>query len=152
MLTIFYSSSKVLCDYAVPPGTTIKGELYRWVLIHKLRPAVARKQPHILEDGLILLHDGSGPHRAASVVQMLTEWDWEVLAHPPYSPCDFHLFAALKEPLRGVRFDCIDDINDAVSAQLRTLQKDGLRNGVLRLPQRWQSTMDKLGEYIESEK
>ena len=140
----------------MPPGTTVNGELYRRVLIHKLRPAIARKQPKIHEDGPVLLHDGAGPHRAASVVQMLTEWDWEVLAHPPYSPdlspCDLHLFAALKEPLRGVRFDCIDDINNAVSAQLRNLQKDGLRNGVSRLPQRWQSTMDKLGEYIESEK
>jgi len=156
MHIIFYSSSKVLCDYAVPPGTTVNGELYRWVLIHKLRPAIARKQPQILEDGPILLHDGAGPHRAASVVQLLTEWDWEVLAHPPYSPdlspCDFHLFAALKEPLRGVRFDCLGDINEAVSAQLRTLQKDGLRNGVPKLPQRWKSTIDKLGEYIESEK
>ena len=109
MHIIFYSSSKVLCDLAVPPGTTVNGELYRWVLIHKLRPAIARKQPQILEDGPILLHDGAEPHRAASVVQLLAEWDWQVLGHPPYSPvlspCDFHLFAALKEPLRGVRFE-----------------------------------------------
>ena len=36
MHVIFYSSSKVLCDYAVPPGTTVNGALCRWILIHKL--------------------------------------------------------------------------------------------------------------------
>lgn len=156
MHIIFYSSSKVLCDYAVPPGTTVNGALYRWVLIHKLRPAIAKKQPQILKDGPILLHDGAGPHRAASVVQLLSEWGWEVLGHPAYSPdlspCDFHLFAALKEPLRGQRFLSVDEINEAVSAQLKTLQKNGLENGVPKLSRRWQSTIDKFGDYIESDK
>ena len=119
-------------------------------------PAIARKQPQILEDGPILLHDGAGPHRAASVVQLLAEWGWEVLGHPPnspdLSPCDFHLFAALKEPLRGQRFASVDDINEAVSAQLKNMQKSGLGNGVPKLPRRWQSTIDKFGDYIESEK
>lgn len=32
-----------------------------------------------------LLHDRTEPHREASEVQLLMEWDREVLAHPPYS-------------------------------------------------------------------
>ena len=42
--------------------TTVTRELYRWVLVHKLRPALLQKEPDILETGPILLHDGAGPH------------------------------------------------------------------------------------------
>jgi histone-lysine N-methyltransferase SETMAR len=105
---VFYSSKKVLVDYAVQPGETVNAELYRWVLIHKLRPAISRKQGDLLESGPILLHDNASPHRAVSVVEQLATWQWEILPHPAYSPdispCDFHLFTKLKEPLRGTRF------------------------------------------------
>ena len=95
MHIVFYSSKKILVDYSVPRGTTVNAALYRWVLVHKLRPAIFKKQPEVLEVGPILFHDGAGPHRAASVVQQLDDWDWEVLVHPPYSPdlspCDYQL-------------------------------------------------------------
>ena len=156
MHIIFYTAEKVLVDYAVPPGTTVNGDLYRWVLIHKLRPAINKKQPQMLEDGPILLHDGAGPHRAACVTQLLSDWEWEVLGHPPYSPdlspCDFHLFAALKEPLRGQRFSSVDDINAAISNQLKVLQNNGLHEGIPKLPMRWNAVIEQLGDYIESSK
>lgn len=156
MHIVFYSSKKILVDYAVPQGTTVNAELYRWVLINKLRPAIYKKQPEILEAGPILLHDGVGPHQAAYVVNQLEKWDWEVLGHPPYSPdlspCDFHLFATLKEPLRGQRFQDEDEINITVSNRLKTIQREGLRNGVPKLPQRWEAVITKNGEYIESDK
>ena len=43
MHIVFYTSKKVLCNYAVPPPpkTTVTAKLYRWVLILKLRPAIA---------------------------------------------------------------------------------------------------------------
>ncbi len=72
------------------------------ILHHKLqkRKKCARWVPHLLTD-----KQRACPHQAASVVNQLDNWHWEVLGHPPYSPdlspCDFHLFATLKEPLRG---------------------------------------------------
>ena len=153
MHIVFYSSTKILVNYAVPVGTTVIGELYRWVLVHKLRPALLQKEPDILEAGPILLHDGAGPHRAAVVINQLNAWDWEVLTHPAYSPdlspCDYHLFPKMKELIRGVRFQTVEDISEAVSAQLKTLQKNGLQGGVPRLPHRWNSCIDVLGDYFE---
>ena len=107
MHIVFYTSKKVLCNYAVPPKTTVTAELYRWVLIHKLRPAIAKKQPELLRKSPILLHDEARPHIADVVKEQLMDWGWEVLDHPPYSPdispCDFHLFPLMKELLRGIR-------------------------------------------------
>ena len=34
-----------------PPKPTVTAKLYRWVLIHKLRPAIAKKQPELLRKG-----------------------------------------------------------------------------------------------------
>ena len=97
------------------------------MLIHKLRPAIAKKQPELLRKGPILLHDGARPHIADVVKEQLMDWGWEVLDHPPYSPdispCDFHLFPLMKEPLRGIRFESVEDINDAVFHGLQELRR-----------------------------
>ena len=45
----------------------------------------------------------------------------------------------MKEPLRGIRFESVEDINDAVFHGLQELQKKGLNGGIPNLPQRWQS-------------
>lgn len=154
MHIIFYSSKKILVNYPVPQRTTVTGELYRWVLVHKLRPALLQKEPELLAAGPILLHDGAGPHRASVVIDQLDAWGWELLTHPPYSPdlspCDYHLFPKMKEPIRGVRFETVDEITGAVLEQLKTLQKNGLDGGVPRLPHRWQSCVRRaLGDYFE---
>ncbi len=51
MHIVFYSSKKILVDYAVPQGTTVNAELYRWMPINKLRPTIYKKQPEIFEAG-----------------------------------------------------------------------------------------------------
>ena len=77
--------------------------------------------------GRIVLHPGARPHIADVVKEQLMDWRWKVLDHPPYSPdispCDFHLFPLMKEPLRGIRFESVKDINDAVFHGLQELQK-----------------------------
>ena len=114
MHIVFYTSKKVLCNYAVPPKTTVTAKLYRWVLIHKLRPAIAIKEATKAAS--------KGPYsspwwsktlycRCGEGATHHVDWGWEVLDHPPYSPdispCDFHLFPLMKEPLRGIRFEAV---------------------------------------------
>lgn len=77
MHIIFYSSSKVLCDYAVDYSQSRTGKC------------------------------------------------WDICRISLTSPCNFHIFAALKDPLHGQRHASVDDINEAVSAQLRTIQMSG---------------------------
>jgi [histone H3]-lysine36 N-dimethyltransferase SETMAR len=48
---------------------------------------------------VLLLQDNARPHVAKKTQMKLTELDWEVLPHPPYSPdiapSDYHLFRAM---------------------------------------------------------
>ncbi|KAJ4449206.1 hypothetical protein ANN_00603 [Periplaneta americana] len=70
---------------------------------HHLRPALGRKRRHSVVQNPIILHDNARSHTAAAVKDLLRCWQWEILEHPPYSPdmspCDYDLFAKVKEPL-----------------------------------------------------
>ena len=65
----------------------------------RLKPAISRKRPGLLQKGVILQHDNAPPHKARRI-EKIEEMGW---AHPPYSPdlapSNFHLFGPLKESL-----------------------------------------------------
>ncbi|VVC45370.1 Hypothetical protein CINCED_3A020214 [Cinara cedri] len=119
----------------------------------KLRPEIRKKRPRMLQNGVSILHDNARPHIGAPVVALLEKYGRERLKHPPYSPDlsppDFDLFPKLKEPLRGIRFPNLDILNEEVSRRIRELNKDGVLCGIQALPKRWQSCIDKQGDYIE---
>jgi hypothetical protein len=74
-----------------------------------------------------------------------------VLAHPPYSsdpvPCDYWLFARVKEHLQGKQLKSEDD-NTAATAFLCRLTKDEYRAAVDHLPYRWEKCFNGAGDYI----
>lgn len=150
----FFDRCGVILDWPVPHGTTVNGDYYQWILREKLRPALRRRRQDLLTEGVILLHDNARPHLKTSVVEMLAKWKWEVLAHPPYSPdlspCDFYLFSAIKEELRGRRFRTEEEINAAWRTSIRNLDTDAIERGITRLPQLWQKCVDANGAYFES--
>ena len=102
---------------------------------------------------MIILHDNATPHKAISVRDLLRRWRWEVLEHPPYSPiflpCDYDLIPKLKAPLRGHRFRTGDDIAIAVRRLIMTNFSHGEADGIRRLPNRWQRTIDSVEHYLE---
>jgi hypothetical protein len=63
-----------------------------------------------------------------------------VMEHPPYSPdmspCDYELFAKMKE-LRGTRCNTREGIIGAVGRSLLGINRSGRADGVRRLPQIW---------------
>ena len=150
----FFDRCGVILDWPVPHGTTVNGDYYQWILREKLRPALRRRRQDLLTEGVILLHDNARPHLKTSVVEMLAKWEWEVLAHPPYSPdlspCDFYLFSAIKEELRGRRFRTEEEINAAWRTSIRNLDTDAIERGITRLPQLWQKCVDAHSAYFES--
>ena len=115
MHIMFFDAKGVLVNWAVPPGTTVNGDYYQWFLQQKLHPAICKKHPQLLETGVVLLHDNAPAHCKRSVVDLLDEWDWEVLQHPPYSPdlspCDFFLFLQSEEKSPRIhQFSTAEDI------------------------------------------
>lgn len=154
MMMIFaYDTKGILSSHRVPIGQTVNQEYYRYFLSKVLRPAIRKKRPGLLEVTPCLLHDNASSHLASRVTSLLSSYEWEVLPHPAYSPDmsppDFDLFAKLKEPMRGVRFDDLEELEQAVADQVRHMNLRCLATGVAKLSARWKSVIEKKGCYIE---
>lgn len=154
MLMIFaYDSIGVLASYRVPNGKTVNKECYHMFLRSVLRPAIRRKRPELLAVGPLILHDNASCHKSGVVKALLEEYEWEVLPHPPYSPDisppDFDLFPKLKEPLRGIRYSDLDELHEAMNAEVRRINKNCLATGIRALPRRWERVIESKGDYFE---
>ncbi|KAJ4434037.1 hypothetical protein ANN_16356 [Periplaneta americana] len=152
MFIVAYDIDGVILHHTVPPSQTVNADYYCRFLQHHLRPALRRKQRHLVVQNPIILHDNARRHTAAAVKDLLRRWQWEVLEHPPYSPdmspCDYDLFAKVKEPLRGTRYNTRDELIRAIGRSIRNINKDGRADGVRRLPNIWQKVINKGGDYI----
>jgi hypothetical protein len=69
---------------------------------------------------MLLLHDNMRPHTANMTNEMLRNFKWEVLEHPPYSPdlapSDFLLFGPLKHHLSAEHFPDGEAVEREVTA------------------------------------
>ena len=79
-------------------GTTINSAAYCQTL-NRLHMAIKEKRRVKLSAGMILLHDNTTPHTSRQTSELLQQFKWELLQHPPYSPnlapCDYNLFGKL---------------------------------------------------------
>jgi transposase len=86
-------------------------------------------------------HDNAPVHSSAVAQQKITEWRFELLAHPPYSPdlgpSDFHLFPKLKKFLAGKRFRSNEEVINAVNTYFEALEESHFREGIEKLEKRW---------------
>ena len=82
----------------------------------------------------IILHRNARSHTAAAVTDLLRRLQWEILEHPPYSPdmspCDYDLFAKVKEPLQGAQYNTRNELIRAVGRSIWDFNKDGPADGV----------------------
>ena len=100
-----------------------------------------RKRPEKWANGFILHHDNTLCHTSLLVRQFLSNKNIMVCPHPPYSPdlapCDFWLFPRIKMTVKGKRFESIQDIEAATTAQLKTLTKEDFQNCFRKWQERW---------------
>ena len=115
-------------------------------ILKSLRQAIRRKRPELLAAGPIILHDNARPHGANGVTSLLRRYEWEKLDHPPFSldisPCDFDLFPKLKEDMRGIRYNDLEELESAVATRMKVLENGCLATGIDDLPKRWKSVID----------
>ena len=106
---------------------TINEVANRLQIIGRLKPEIRSKRRGQLSKCNVLLHDNSRPLTDSHTVETLQKLNFEVLAHPPYSPdlapSDYHLFGPLKEALRGRRFTSDQELKEAVHAWLAAQKK-----------------------------
>ena len=70
---MFFDIQGVLVNWPVPSGTSVNGDYYKWFLQTKLRPAIRKKRPELLDSGVILLHDNAPAPRKQTVVELLDD-------------------------------------------------------------------------------
>ena len=79
--------------------------------------------------------------------------NWEVLAHPPYSPdiapSDFHLFRSMKIALSGERFSSGEDLQKWVDSWISSKDPEFFFRGIQSLPKRWASVISANGKYFD---
>lgn len=152
MMIFAYDHHGIIMTDRVPCGRSVTAMYYR-EFIQKLNRKMHKTRPQLLEAGPLILHDNARPHIANVVSEKLREYGWEVLPHAPYSPDmsppDFDLFPKLKQPMRGRRFPSLEELSAAVTRAIRQMNRDGVLDGIVKLPRRWDSVIEKQGDYIE---
>ncbi|GFR58240.1 mariner Mos1 transposase [Elysia marginata] len=143
----------VILRWPIPIGTTINAQYYKKVLQDKLRPAIRKKRPSLLESGILFRHDNAPGHTARAVIDVLAGYKWELLEHPRYSPalapCDFHLYPKMKEHLRGQRFETGEDIIRATKVAIKNLDKCSYVTAFKEWLQRIEKNANNGGCYVE---
>jgi len=121
--------------------------------MQKLHRKMHRNLPDLFGDGPLILHDNACPHMGKVVTDLLSKYEWEVLAYMPYSPDrspqKFDLFHKLKEPTHGHRFPSLEEVSATVTQAIRGLSKSGTLNGITNLLIHWDTVIEKQGGYIE---
>ena len=99
-------------------GSTINSASYCDLLANRLKPAIRTKRRGLLSKKVLLQHDNARPHVAKATIETINKLGFEVLEHPAYSPdlapSDYHLFAPLKDALRGRKFSSDESVQKAV--------------------------------------
>ena len=132
-------------------GRSVIDMYYKGSIQKVLRPAIRGKRPNLLAAGSIILHDNAAPHLwglgvgevggEGEDVTSLAQQMGNVVLHPPYSPnlspCDYDLFARLKENMRVVRTEVLEELEDAVAEQVRLYERGCPTTGIQKLLSRW---------------
>lgn len=155
MLTVFFDWKGVVYHEFLPRGETINRFRYLQTL-RNLREAIRRKRPELWRSGEWVLHHDNAPvHSALLIRDYCTKNGMTVIPQPPYSPdlapADFFLFPKLKRPMKGKRFESVDDIKKKSLEQLHTISQDDFSKSFTQWKHRWEKCIASQGEYFEGD-
>jgi histone-lysine N-methyltransferase SETMAR len=95
MAAVFWDSEGVVLVDFLESQKTVTGSYYVEAL-RKLRAELAKRRPGKLHRGILFHHDNAPAHSARVTEDIMREFRWELLPHPPYrpdlAPSDFFLF------------------------------------------------------------
>ena len=150
MATVFWDSEGVVLVDVLEGKKTVTGAYYVKIL-RKLRAKLAEKRPGKLHCGNLFHHDNAPAHSSWIVRDVLREFWWELLQHPPYSPdpSEFFLFPKLKEHLKGVYFNDINKAKQAAKTWLTKWSIDYFKNGIKGWKHRLEKCIDLDGDNVE---
>ena len=153
MLICLFGSQGIVHTEFVPQGQTVNHFYYREIL-ERLRKRVVRVRPSIANNWM--LHHGNAPCDMVILIEFLAKKGIPVVPQPPYSPdlspCDLLLFPKLKFHLKGRHFGTVENIEKAVTDQLKAI----LVSDYQRCYEDWKQSLRRCvasqGNYFEGDK
>jgi histone-lysine N-methyltransferase SETMAR len=140
----------------VPEAKTVNAEFYKGVMAPLLKRIQRVRPAAFCSTHFFLLHDNSPAHIATSVCQILTEKNVTTLYHPPYSPDlsppDYFLFLKFKMKLKRLHFADVAEIREAVTDDLKKVQKEEFSPGFRKIYDRAKTYIYANGAYFELKK
>ncbi|XP_024222499.2 histone-lysine N-methyltransferase SETMAR isoform X1 [Bombus impatiens] len=152
LLSIWWDWKGILYYELLPEGQTINSEKY-CTQLEKLKEAIITKRPEMMNKrGFVFHYDNTRPHISLAVQMKLLEFDWDVLPHPPYSPdlvpSHYYLFLPLKDFLRDRKSKSVNEVKNGLEEYFKSKPREFWKNGIMRLPERWQKVVEQKGSYI----
>ncbi len=146
MLTLFFDQEGVILQEFLGPRETIIADYYCHIL-DLLKERIRRKRPQKWvcdangDRSFLLHHDNAPSHTANITLGKIGMSGIQMITHPPYSPdlapCDFAIFPALKQKLRGTNHCNIPTVQALTRQVLRDMDPQIFRKAILDLPDRW---------------
>ena len=153
MLIYFFDSEGIVHTEFVPQRHTVNQFYYREIL-ERLRKRVVRVRPSIADNWM--LYHNAPCHTAISVTEFLAKKGIPVVPQPPYSPdlspCEFFLFPKLKFHLKRRHFGKVENIQKAVTDQLKAILVSDYQRCFEEWEQRLRRCVASQGNYFEGEK
>lgn len=152
LATIFWDSEGIIMVDFLEDQKSINATYYEAAL-RKLRCEISKKRPGKLRKRILFHHDNAPAHTSKLCRNVLREFRWEILQHPPYSPdlapSDFFLFPKLKEAIKGTRHVNKDAAKKAALDWLAAQSSDFFREGLGRWQHRMEKCLHLEGDYVE---
>lgn len=152
MASVFWDRQGILLIKWLPEGRTVNSTYYCEVL-RDLRTAIREKRRGKLTHGVLLQHDNARPHTSDETMAVIHELGFTVVPHPPYSPdlapSDYALFAEMKKPLRGKRYETLQQLASAVSKWVSDTPADFFSSAIDKLHERWAHCVTIRGNWVE---
>lgn len=152
MLTVFFDYRGVVHYEFLPPGQTVHKEYYLSVM-RRLREAIRKKRPELWKDNSWFLHHDNTPSHTALVLRdHFAKNSTHIVPQPPdLASCDFWLFPKLKRPLRGHRFNSIEEIQAESKKALKAIPEIDFNNCFEDWKKRWHKCIVSEGDYFEGD-
>lgn len=156
MISIYFTSEKVVAVIPLETGQTVTGKWYTENCLPQVFENLLgnRKKEDLRR--YFLHHDNAPAHTAVATNNFIALSGIEEIRPAPYSPdlapCDFWLFPKIKKNLRGRVFSNNEEIINAVNAEVASLQKADFKDCFRKWIYRLHKCVDISGNYVEKMK
>lgn len=152
MLSVWWDYKGIVYFEMLPRNQTIDSNVYCRQL-SKLNEEIKKKRPELANRKGVMFHqDNARPHTSLITRQKLTELNWELMPHPPYSPdlapSDYHLFRSLQNHLNGKTFDSDQAVKNELDQFFASKNQCFFERGIFQLTERWLKVIQQNGQYI----